>query len=55
MNGDGSIAIPVPEVEVTDEAPEYVRKGDVGDGVGKGRYKVGLAASGGAGGREGCR
>lgn len=46
MNGDGSIAV---EVEVFDA--EYVKKGEVGDGVGKGRYKVGLAASGGAVGR----
>jgi hypothetical protein len=46
MNGEGSIAV---DVEVFEA--EYVRKGEVGEGVGKGRYKVGLAASGGAAGR----
>ena len=49
MKGDGSIAVDVDVFEA-----EYVRNGDVGDGVGKGRYKVGLLASGGGAGRCTC-
>lgn len=56
MNGDGSIG-PLKLVEVDEEeVPDgYVRNGDVGDGVGNGRYNVGLEACGGGIGRdEGC-